>query len=343
MAQVEFGMFDWIDRGVGTLQQLYAERLVLIQMADRAGFFGYHLAEHHGTPLGMAPSPSVFLAAVAQATQKIRFGPMAYLLPLYDPLRLTEEICMLDQLSGGRAEIGISRGVSPYELACFGVNAGGTREIFTEALDVIRKGMLHDVLNHQGKHFQYRDVPMEIKPLQKPYPPLWYPTHNPDSVVYAAQHGYHFASIGPTSLIRQLIERYRKVWAEHEHDSDRINGHISVPKLGAMRQIFIADTDEAAMSIARTAYRSWYESITKLWHRHNDHAVDGLFDWDSGIAAETILVGSPSRIREQVARLINESGINYVVSSFAWGSLTHAQSTHSLELFVKEVIPAVTG
>lgn len=341
VTNVAFGLFDWIDRGDGTLQQLYSDRLALIQMADRAGFFGYHLAEHHGTPLGMAPSPSVFLAAVAQCTRQIRFGPMAYLLPLYEPLRLAEEICMLDHLSGGRIELGMSRGVSPYELGCFGVDAGETREIFNEALAVLRAAFTQDVLNYEGKHFQYHDVPMEIKPLQQPYPPMWYPTHNPDSVVYAAQQGYHFASIGPLALIRQLTDRYRSVWAEHQRIPNRINGHITAPKLGAMRQIFIADTDESAMAIAKVAYRTWFASITKLWHRHHDHAVDGLFDWDKGLANETVLVGSPARVRDQVIRLVREGGVDYVIGAFAWGSLTIAQSKRSLELFTQEVMPAV--
>ena len=309
MANIAFGMFDWIDQGETSTQQLYAERLELIAAADRAGFFGYHLAEHHGTRLGMAPSPALFLSAVAQRTKQIRMGPMAFLLPLYNPLRLIEEVCMLDHLSGGRVELGISRGVSPHELACFGVEVAGTREIFTEALEVFRAGMTRDVLTYQGRHFQYHEVPMALRPLQQPYPPLWYPTHNPESVEYAARHGYHFASLGPIPLLRQLTDRYQTIWAAHQHDPERINGHIAAPKLAAMRQIFIADTDAEAMTIARDAYRTWYESITWLWHRRQDHAVDQLFDWDGGLAAETILIGSPATVREKVTRLAAESGI----------------------------------
>src|SRR5437773_10523426 len=93
---VEFGLFDWIDRGEGSLADMYDRRLRMLEYADRAGYFCYHVAEHHGTPLGMAPSPSVFLAAAAQRTRRIRLGPMVYVLPLYNPMRLAEEICMLD-------------------------------------------------------------------------------------------------------------------------------------------------------------------------------------------------------------------------------------------------------
>jgi alkanesulfonate monooxygenase SsuD/methylene tetrahydromethanopterin reductase-like flavin-dependent oxidoreductase (luciferase family) len=170
MSQVEFGLFDWIDRGVVPVHQLYAERLQLLEAAETAGFFCYHLAEHHATPLGMAPSPALFLSAAAQRTRRIRLGPLVYLLPLYNPLRLIEEICMLDQLSGGRLELGIGRGVTPYELNYFGVDPAGTRAIFDEALAVLVAGLTTSRLTFAGTHYQYSDVPMELHPLQRPYP-----------------------------------------------------------------------------------------------------------------------------------------------------------------------------
>ena len=93
---MEFGVFDHLDRGSAPLKEFYESRLKLIEAYDRAGFYAYHVAEHHSTPLGMAPSPTVFLSAVAQRTHRLRFGPLVYALPLHDPLRLAEEICMLD-------------------------------------------------------------------------------------------------------------------------------------------------------------------------------------------------------------------------------------------------------
>ena len=109
---MKFGVFDHMDRGTVPLGEQYENRLKLIEAYDRAGIRTYHLAEHHATPLGMAPSPSVFLAAVAQRTRRLRFGPLVYTLPMYHPLRVAEEICMLDQMSGGRLDIGVGRGIS---------------------------------------------------------------------------------------------------------------------------------------------------------------------------------------------------------------------------------------
>src|SRR5919202_1710705 len=93
---MEFGVFDWIDRDPLLLADTYEQRLQVIAAADALGFWCYHVAEHHQTPLGMAPSPGLFLAAAAQRTRRIRLGPLVYLLPLYEPLRLIEEVCMLD-------------------------------------------------------------------------------------------------------------------------------------------------------------------------------------------------------------------------------------------------------
>src|SRR5215472_14192467 len=98
MTDLKFGVFDHLDRGHRSIAQLYEERLQIIEHLERAGFHAYHLAEHHSTPLGMAPSPNLFLTAVAQRTRRLRFGPLVYPLVLYHPLRLIEEICMLDHL-----------------------------------------------------------------------------------------------------------------------------------------------------------------------------------------------------------------------------------------------------
>ena len=104
-----FGVFDHLDASGAPLRDFYEDRLRLVELYDRLGFYCYHVAEHHSTPLGMAPSPSVFLSAVAQRTRRLNFGPLVYTLPLYHPIRLIEEICMLDQMSGGRFQFGTGK------------------------------------------------------------------------------------------------------------------------------------------------------------------------------------------------------------------------------------------
>src|SRR5579862_3830467 len=175
---MQLGIFDHMDRSRPELGQQYQDRFRLIEACDRAGFYAFHLAEHHATPLGLAPSPSIFLSALAQRTTRIRLATMVYVLPLHHPLRLAEEICMVDQLSGGRFEIGVGRGISHIELSYYGIDPTMAREIYVEALAVLRQALTEPVVNFTGKHFRYRDVPTVLRPMQRPHPPFWYGVGN---------------------------------------------------------------------------------------------------------------------------------------------------------------------
>jgi len=340
MAGVEFGVFDWVDWRRVPLGQLYEERLRLVEAADAASFYCYHLAEHHATPLGMTPSPSVFLAAVAQRTRRIHLGPLVYLLPLYSPLRLIGEICMLDHLSGGRLELGVGRGVSPYELGYHGLDPAASRAMFQEALAVLVTGLTHEQLTYEGKYYRYERVPMELQPRQRPYPALWYATSNLESVPWAAAHNMHLVGLGPAAPYRAFVDTYREVWPRHATEAGRLNPHVARPRVAINRQVVIADTDAEAEAIVRAVHPRWAASFVKLWVEHGDTAFAHRADLDAALRAETILCGSPARVRAQVARLLETTGVDYVIACFAWGDLTFEQSLRALRLFATEVMPA---
>src|SRR4051795_105347 len=150
-----FSLFEWLDESGRDMGETYEERLKMLEYADGAGFYCYHLAEHHNTELSTVPSPNLFLSAAAQRTHRIRLGPLSYVLPAYNPLRLLEEICMLDQLSKGRLELGVSRGSSPHEGLIFGVSRDDSRELYDECLAIILKGLSTGDLSYEGKFFQF--------------------------------------------------------------------------------------------------------------------------------------------------------------------------------------------
>src|SRR6202453_5460139 len=136
---MQFGVFDQNDLGTLPLADQYENRLRLIEFYDRSGFRTYHMSEHHSTPLSLTPSPSVFLAAAAQRTKRLRLGALVYVLPAHHPLRLAEEICMLDHLSSGRLDVGIGRGASPHELQDLGVDPELAPAIYVEAYNVLKQ------------------------------------------------------------------------------------------------------------------------------------------------------------------------------------------------------------
>src|SRR5258707_6052690 len=164
---LEFGVFDHLDRNDLPLREYYEERLQVIEAFDRFGFYAYHVAEHHFTPLGMAPSPSVFLSAIGQRTRRLRFGTFVYALPAHHPLRVLEEICMLDHMSGGRLEIGFGRGSVPVEISYYRQNAEERQPIYAERLELILQAFTVKTLTLHGRYDPVSNVPMEIEPLPK--------------------------------------------------------------------------------------------------------------------------------------------------------------------------------
>jgi alkanesulfonate monooxygenase SsuD/methylene tetrahydromethanopterin reductase-like flavin-dependent oxidoreductase (luciferase family) len=334
---MKFGVFDHMDDAGVPLGEQYASRLRLIEAYDRAGLHAYHLAEHHATPLGMAPAPSVFLAAVAGRTRRLRFGPLVYTLALHHPLRLAEEICMLDHLSGGRLEVGIGRGISAFELGYFGVDASQAQAIYREALAVVLQALTGSTVNFTGAHFRFHDVPIEMGPLQRPHPPLWYGVSRPDGVDWPAEHGVNIVTNTPAARVRPITERYRELWRAAGRPA------ATLPLLGMNRHIVIADTDAAALDAARRAYRRWHASFMKLWIKHDATPPNAPYP-DSFEALQAMglgIVGSPDTVRAALASQVTEAGINYLACRFAFGDLTLAESMRSLELFTAHVMPAL--
>ena len=226
-------------------------RLALVEAYDRAGIYGYHLAEHHATPLGWAASPSLFLAAVAQRTSRLRFGPLVYLLPFYHPLRLIEEICMLDQMSGGRLLLGVGRGVSPFETEPTASTSPRPGRSTTRRFQVLLQGLACDELTFEGDHYQFDKVPMMLRPVQRPHPPLWYGTTIPENADWPAANDVNIVTIGLRPTVRTITDRYRAVRAKARQAPGE---H---PLIGVARHVVVAETDEEALAIARRAYPRW--------------------------------------------------------------------------------------
>jgi alkanesulfonate monooxygenase SsuD/methylene tetrahydromethanopterin reductase-like flavin-dependent oxidoreductase (luciferase family) len=246
---MKVGLFDHVERNDKPLADTYDERLKFAQAADEAGFYCLHVAEHHCTPLNMVPEPSVYLAAVARLTKRIHMGPLVYLLPLYSPLRLIEEICMLDHLSRGRLEVGVGRGVSPFELNYHKVDHAESRDIFFDAYECLVKGLTQDSFSHQGKYFTYGETPMPLRPLQLPHPPFWYGSSNTVGSTWAGEQGMHFVANGPTAFAKPNIAAFR--------DALQKRGAVLSPKpefsggvaIGALKHIVVAESDAEAASL----------------------------------------------------------------------------------------------
>jgi alkanesulfonate monooxygenase SsuD/methylene tetrahydromethanopterin reductase-like flavin-dependent oxidoreductase (luciferase family) len=343
-----FGIFDWVD---GDPRQdtaaVYDGRLEMVRAADGGSVFErYHVAEHHGTALGMAPSPAVWMAAVAQATQRLRLAPTNFVLPLYDPLRLVQEIAMLDHLSHGRLEVGLGPGVVPLEGAMYGQDMASMRtrmnHLMPGLLDALETGAYRPAAGEP-----HAEVELAITTVQKPWPPLWYPTTNAPSVPRLGSEGWNtifgFAWLSPPAA---AIGEASRTYFQHLQQA-RVSGGARyllpgrTPRFGTMKHVFVAPTDAEAVDTARSAMQDFNARFTYLWRNEANPVMPLDIDFDQLLADRLVLAGSPDTVAEWLTDLITVGRLNYFAGVFAWGSLEQAAVMRSLQLFETEVAPGV--
>ena len=377
---LQFGIFDHIEPVPGlSLGQIYRERLLLLERYDAAGFYAYHLAEHH-TPAvhSLAPSQNVFLAAASQRTKRLRLAPCVYVLPLHHPLRLIEEVCMLDHLSEGRLEIGIGRG-GVLEAYFWGSDADVELNYarFREVLDILITGLGHEQLTYTGQFYTFEALPMRLRPLQQPYPPMWY-MRNAET---AARDGMHAIIVGSLDSFEANVKRYHELWDMHHGLGGRtLQGRE--PKIGLVKHIVLAERDEEAIAIAKPAWREYVwkleaprrleaeqRGLTQFLGTNMNRRPPGLPDreadpnryrlpersekqrrrrvppgnigGDGRGAGFSVIAGTPDSIRTYMDEYV-ATGANYCVCSFQWGNITHDQARRSLDLFIEHIMPYYT-
>ena len=346
---MKIGLFDHIEDGARPLTTLFDERLQFAAAADEAGFYCLHLAEHHATPLNMVPVPGIFMGALARSTKRMRMGPLVYLLPLYSPLRLIEEISMLDHLSYGRLDVGVGRGVSPYELKYHKVEHEDSRDIFIDAFNCLSAGLVAASFSYKGPHYTFENVPIALKPLQQPHPPFWYASSNEIGSTWGGEHGLHFVTLGPTPHAKKNIETFKaaleKRGAPAQPKAEFPGGVV----IGVMRHVFVADTDAEAHRFAKAPMDTHLANLNWLRVKHGATGLTSRLNVPRGATYEDCLAdgsaiaGSPQTVRAEIKRQAKELGINYLLTYMFLGTMSLYDALRSLQLFRSEVMPHVAG
>jgi alkanesulfonate monooxygenase SsuD/methylene tetrahydromethanopterin reductase-like flavin-dependent oxidoreductase (luciferase family) len=340
---LSIGLFDQVEWEDRPASEVFDEHLELIEYADSSGFHAYHLSEHHASPLSLTPSPNIILAAATQRTKNIRLGALVYTLPYYNPLRLADEINMLDHLSHGRLELGVGRGISALEASFFGINTiEDSRGIYRENFDAILAAFTADEkFSFQGQYHSYTDVPLWVHPVQRPYPPLWFPSSNEESIGFTAGQGLNTVlnNYFTRAVTRTLVDKYAEVFNEHKDDPTRLNAHVALPKVGWSVRVVVAPTDKEAEATARQAFATWEGHITHLERAAGAPPRADRGGYDHHRTNGSLLVGSPERVAEEMHTTVDVTGVNYLLGSFAFGALPHASVMQSMELFAERVMP----
>lgn len=318
---LEFGIFDSIDLGRSSAGEILRGRLEIAALAEACGIDRYHVTEHHGTTLSVSPSPSLFLAALSQRTTRMRIGALVYVVPAYEPLRLAEEVAVLDQLTGGRIDFGVGRGVSPFELAYFGIVAEDSGAVLARNVQAILEAYRTGIFVHPGA-----DRPttrLSVLPVQQPHPQLWVASGSVETAVRAGADGTNFVARWEGGALPALADAY---WAaRHAGAPSRTE-----PRVGCAAHLYIGASDAEAEERYVAAATVYWERLTSLWHEHGIHGADFLYDPRDMLAKSNAIVGSAQSVHDQLARLLETSDINYFELTMTFGDLSVAEASDNI-------------
>jgi alkanesulfonate monooxygenase SsuD/methylene tetrahydromethanopterin reductase-like flavin-dependent oxidoreductase (luciferase family) len=348
-------------------REVYAEAIEQIELADRLGYHGVWVVEHHFLPeFSHSPRPEIFLGYIAARTRNLRIGHGVVVLPIQHPVRVAEGIATLDILSGGRVEFGTGRGLSPLELRSFGVDPADTRAMWEEALAMMKDIWAADIFEHQGRYWQFPPRPVIPKPIQQPHPPLWMAGTQPDSFRIAGQKGIGILALnaGPPARLNKAFESYRRAVQNAEPIGAFVNN-----KCATLVMTHCGDDDAEARHAGAVAAK-WYLGIGRRysrdfsgpdegsWGSYDPAEVPESYRWyaetarrggdlktrlaemtDEEMAEQTVVVaGDPERCLRAL-RQYEEIGTDEVLLLMQMGAIPHEKILRSIELIGREVLP----
>jgi alkanesulfonate monooxygenase SsuD/methylene tetrahydromethanopterin reductase-like flavin-dependent oxidoreductase (luciferase family) len=241
---------------------------------------------------------------------------------------------MLDQLSGGRFQLGVGRGGQPAEHSRFGLAEEDLGPMFEEALQILQRGLAGESIAHQGRYYTLPDVPLRIRPLQRPHPPLWYGTGSSHRNQWAAEHDVNLLCLVPNA-------RAGEVFDDYQEKLDKL-GKLgpNAPFWGLARQVVVADTDADAERIAARAWKRFVHSFNWLVEHLGRAPFPIAQEFPGAVEMGLAFAGSPASVRDFLARARDEAGITYMALEIAFGDITEQEAGRSAELFATEVMPA---
>jgi len=343
----------------------YKEHLDAWVELERMGFDGVAFNEHHVTPYGLMNSPNLMASAAAQRTKKLKLLIYGNLIPLHQPLRLAEELAMIDCMSNGRLVAGIARGI-PREYQVHNVPLSESRERFEEAYDIITKAWSEDVFSYEGKFWSYKNVSMWPRPVQQPRPPIWTPiTGRKESIEFAAKNNIPITpgESRVQGLQNDIIRYYAKCLAK--------NGHRITPKhLSIAAGAYIADSKAQAVKEAgpyllyfnRTLFSHGNVTETNLQRGMgyvSDHSLDyvspenlkeaqrsredyrNMTMEDVAKRAETMPWGTADEVAERIIAAVERTGADVVHVRMNTGAMPHEMFVNQIRLFAEKVLPAL--
>ena len=351
---MRFGTFFFFQAAPGlTHAEVVHRELQQMDWTEQLGFDQIWLTEHHFIDYGLAVDPGTLACAAASRTRRVRIGLAAAILPFHHPLRLAEQLALVDVISGGRLDVGVGRGNRPAEFRGYNVPQHENRDRFEEAVDIITQAWTEPRFTYRGRFFTVVDAQVQPKPLQRPHPPLYQVCGSKESMEGTAARGWPMLNSVLRGNAEQQILTNRDAYVTALRKTGRSDDDVRMllQNWGISRQIYVAPTDAQAQAEAKDA-ELWYQDSFRRFvvPERIEDAHPSLQDHFRQLAArlatvnyddlvrETVAFGSPDTVARKIEAM-RASGVGHVLCWMNFGGLEQDKIRRSMELFAREVMP----
>ncbi len=350
--------FGWLTLSLSPSPDEDAARIAQIieqvQEVEALGFEDIWLTEHYFTGESVYNDAILFASALAMKTTRIRIGFAVVQMPFHHPVRLATQLALLDNLSGGRIDVGVGKGTiyNEYEFVGHGLRSDDSRERMEEAIDILNRAWTEAPISHSGKYYKLEIPAIRPRPVQRPGPPLWRSVISPDSFTECGRLGI------PILTARLPVERLKERWAIYragleEGGHDAATQERLLDQAALWRNVYVADSDAQAEDELAEMLTETRDHMMHVRQDLNpaDFTIDPamLNAWTDpavghaegvAMAMETgSIYGSPKRVREQVAEL-RDAGVRHLLCQTGFGAMGHDRILASIRRFGTEVMPA---
>ncbi len=313
----------------------FEETIQECERAEAAGFDSVWLGEHHNN-LVLYPTPLIGLAAIASRTRRLRLGTAVLLLPLYHPLAVAEEGAMVDVISGGRLILGVGAGYAPEEFAAFGLSLKERGSRMDEAVPLLHRLWTEEQVRHEGRHYRVTNATVGPRPVQRPRPPLWFAGWVEPAIRRAARLGEAWLG-GPSATLDELaacVRLYRE--ARQAAGRDPHAGEVAL-----LRYVFVAESLERARAIAGAPFLRFFEETYFRWPHPVVKRPAGDLTIER-LGEDRIILGDPTSCIRQIQRFQKELSLTHLICRISTAGIPRDAALASLDLFTREVMPALT-
>lgn len=333
-------------------REVYTEELRLAELAEPLGFDSVWSVEHHFTDYTMCPDVTQFLAYMAGKTSRVKLGSMVIVLPWHDPVRVAEEVAMLDHLSGGRVILGIGRGLGRVEYEGFRADMNESRERFVEYADVILTGLERGYVEHAGRYLTQPRRDIRPAPFRSFRGRTYAAAVSPDSMPLMARLGVGLLVIPqkPWEDVAKDFEVYHRVWAE-------VNGSTPPPR-PLMGGFYFVDADpDRAREMAHRYIGGYYKTVIKHYEMTAGHfaGIKGYEFYNNatkyinrhgndGAAASFANLmpwGTPDQVLRRLEQIRSVIDMNGIMCHFSYAGMPWDEAERNMRLFAQEVLPAL--